>query len=110
MQTRAPSTGPLRGQTASRSEEIAEVVRPVDSTASEGSPKMYGSSTIYLELAKARHNELMATSRRYQFPKHPEEEPEGSPASAARGFFASILAAVSSLARPRTAPHKAATD
>jgi hypothetical protein len=71
---------------------------------------MYGSSTIYLELAKTRHNELMATSRRYQFPKRPEDEVKRSPVSAARGFFAGIAGAVSGLARPKTAPHKPATD
>jgi hypothetical protein len=71
---------------------------------------MYGSSTIYLELAKTRHNELMATSRRYQFPKGPDEEPESSPVSAAEGFLAGIVAAVSRVTRPRTAPHKPAVD
>jgi hypothetical protein len=71
---------------------------------------MYGSSTIYLELAKTRHNELMATSRRYQFPKGPDDEPESSPLTTEGGFFAGIVAAVSRVTRPRTAPPKPAAD
>lgn len=71
---------------------------------------MYGSSTIYLDLAKARHNELMATSRRYQFPKDPGDEPESTPVTTESGFLAGIVAAVSRVTHPRTAPHKPAAD
>ena len=71
---------------------------------------MYGSSTIYLDLAKARHNELMATSRRYQFPKGPDDEPESSPETTESGFLAGIVAALSRVTRPRTAPHRPAAD
>ncbi len=71
---------------------------------------MYGSSTIYLELARTRHNELMATSRRYQFPKNPDEEPESSLVSGAGRFLAGIVSTVSRVTHPRTAPHKPATD
>jgi hypothetical protein len=73
---------------------------------------MYASPSIHLELAKQRHREMLADARRYQVPKEVSEvgDVDGSQRLlAVKGVFAGILAAVTNVARPKTASEPAAT-
>jgi hypothetical protein len=63
-----------------------------------------------MQLAKQRHHELMTEARQYRIPKDPEADADGSQRLlAVKSVFAGILAAVTSVTKPKTVTHQPAT-